>query len=224
MKELEKNILDPIRLFSYKMTHDTGFAPNPFHGILTLANCKPYMRKTKQKGDWIAGFSSVELNGDKVGEERLIFLMKVTDKVKYCQYWDNPVYKNKIPDVRSSDRINKAGDNIYEPLIADARLPEDFKQINNKHHKTEDKKIKDINGNNVLISDYFFYFGSMPVRIPKEFSPDIPKGSTRYGKRTHDPIRAYRFIKYIKDNYRTGKINNPYSWSENNFKSKFCKK
>lgn len=29
-----------IRLFSYKQTDDTGFAPNPFHGVCTLATCK----------------------------------------------------------------------------------------------------------------------------------------------------------------------------------------
>nr|WP_269667332.1 hypothetical protein [Polaromonas naphthalenivorans] len=28
------------------MTHDSGFAPNPFHGTLTLATCKPGIRRT----------------------------------------------------------------------------------------------------------------------------------------------------------------------------------
>ena len=28
-----------MRLFTYKMTHDTGFAPNPFWGFLTLTTC-----------------------------------------------------------------------------------------------------------------------------------------------------------------------------------------
>ncbi|MGE3595803.1 MAG: hypothetical protein AB7N70_09645 [Dehalococcoidia bacterium] len=42
---------------SYKMTHDTGFAPNPFWGCLTLATCKPGIRQTRGPGDWIAGFT-----------------------------------------------------------------------------------------------------------------------------------------------------------------------
>lgn len=29
-----------IRLFSYKISYDTGFAPNPFHNVLSLATCK----------------------------------------------------------------------------------------------------------------------------------------------------------------------------------------
>ena len=51
-----------IRLFSYKLTNDGGFAPNPFWGALTLATCKPQIRLSKRIGDWIAGFSSGTLN------------------------------------------------------------------------------------------------------------------------------------------------------------------
>ena len=72
-----------IRLFAYKQTYDTGFAPNPFHGVCTLATCKRYIRKHKQVGDWIAGFTSNGLNGDKVGQERLIFLMQVEEEVPF---------------------------------------------------------------------------------------------------------------------------------------------
>ena len=43
-----------MRLFAYKMTHDTGFAPNPFWGCLTLATCKPKIRESKRPGDWVA--------------------------------------------------------------------------------------------------------------------------------------------------------------------------
>lgn len=34
------------RLYAYIMTYDTGFAPNPFFGICTLACCKPKMRQS----------------------------------------------------------------------------------------------------------------------------------------------------------------------------------
>ena len=29
-----------MNCFRYKMDHDYGFAPNPFHGFLSLATCK----------------------------------------------------------------------------------------------------------------------------------------------------------------------------------------
>ena len=37
------------------MTRDYGFAPNPFFGFCTLANCKPKIRKSANVGDWIIG-------------------------------------------------------------------------------------------------------------------------------------------------------------------------
>ena len=35
-----------MEIFSYVITHDSGFAPNPFGGFLTLATCKPKIRKS----------------------------------------------------------------------------------------------------------------------------------------------------------------------------------
>ena len=34
-----------MRLFSYVVARDYGFAPNPFYEMCTLATCKPRIRK-----------------------------------------------------------------------------------------------------------------------------------------------------------------------------------
>ena len=47
-----------MKLYSYIVAHDGGFAPNPFWGYCTLANCKPKIRQTAKVGDWIVGLSS----------------------------------------------------------------------------------------------------------------------------------------------------------------------
>lgn len=72
--------------FLLQMRADSGFAPNPFFGVMTLATCRPAMRRSKCAGDWIAGFTSKALCGDDVGEERLIFLMRVTGKIPMTAY------------------------------------------------------------------------------------------------------------------------------------------
>ncbi len=46
------------RLYSYVVVSDHGFAPNPFHGYCTLANCKPRIRWRAQPGGWILGSAS----------------------------------------------------------------------------------------------------------------------------------------------------------------------
>ena len=85
------------RLFSYKLTHDTGFAPNPFFGVCTLATCKPRIRESKRVGDWIAGFTSKRLGGDEVGSERLVYLMQIAEKLPFERYHSDPRFVAKIP-------------------------------------------------------------------------------------------------------------------------------
>ena len=64
-----------MRLFTYIIVHDTGFAPNPFWRYCTLACCKPVIRRTAAKGDWIVGISP------KNSGNRLIYAMKVTEEL-----------------------------------------------------------------------------------------------------------------------------------------------
>jgi len=198
------------RLFSYKLANDSGFAPNPFHGFLTLANCKPCIRRSKIIGDWIAGFTSKQLNKDRVGNERLIYLMRVTDKIDYQEYWNNSKYSCKKPCVGSKNNIGIAGDNIYKP-----DSEKGFVQIENKNHKEKDMP-RDLSGKYVLISETFYYFGGSPIEIPQEFRPSVPKGQSSQGNRTHDLLQAESFINYVRDNFIEGIHKMPHLWSKKN--------
>lgn len=40
-----------MKLFSYVVAREYGFAPNPFFGWCTLATCKPKIRVTAEVGD-----------------------------------------------------------------------------------------------------------------------------------------------------------------------------
>jgi hypothetical protein len=199
-----------IRLFSYKLTNDSGFAPNPFGGVMTLATCKPKIREHKHPGDWIAGFTSGTLNGDTAGNERLIYLMQVTDKILISDYWNNPLYEYKKP-LADADKKRKFGDNIYKPLRKNAELPEDFKQITNISHQA-DSMMRDLSGKYVLISDKFWYFGCKPLEIPAGIRPEIPAGQSSHGSMTHDIKRAEEFISFIQTGYKKGVHGNPLSW------------
>ena len=190
------------------MADDVGFSPNPFQGFLTLANCKPCIRKSKNIGDWIAGFTSKKLNKDKVGEERLIYLMKVTNKVTYKEYWNNPEFDCKKPILHSDFVEDKAGDNIYKP---NAEQSGGFEQIDNKNHFSEDK-AHDLSGINVLISNHFFYFGGKPITIPDEIRPNVPRSQSAHGSRTYNEEKIFQLINYIETKYPMGLINKPLTW------------
>src|SRR5512132_991134 len=72
-------------LFTYRITHDTGFAPNPFGGVCTLVTCKPKIRVTAQPGDCIAAVAAVsaEIGSHK---NRLIYAMRVSEKMAMNEY------------------------------------------------------------------------------------------------------------------------------------------
>lgn len=44
------------RIYRYILTHDSGVAPCPADGLITLATCKPVIRRTAKPGDWVLGF------------------------------------------------------------------------------------------------------------------------------------------------------------------------
>src|SRR2546428_6193932 len=180
-----------MRLFSYKLTHDSGFAPNPFHGICTLATCKPRIRECKAVGDWIAGFSSAKLNGDAVGDERLIYLFQVDEKLPLESYHSSPRFAAKIPKTASLRCVDRAGDNIY------GKRNGAFFQVPNRHHAI-DALPKDTGGKYVLIGTRFYYFGSEPLIIPRTFRPNLPQGQSSHGARTHEIARVRAFIDFVQ--------------------------
>jgi len=199
-----------MRVCSYKLNVDSGFAPNPFFGQLTLATCKPGIRRTKKIGDWIAGFTSKRLAGDEVNGEKLIFLMEVTDVIEQSAYYAKKAFKRKIPDFAAVRRIERMGDNIYRPLRQPARGPDDFEQIRNPNHGSRHKK-RDLSGNRVLVSENFYYFGRRAPEIPDEIRPRIPRGQTGYGVWTKGE-RAEALVDRVQRNFRQGVLDRPHMW------------
>jgi hypothetical protein len=143
-------------LYIYSVTRDLGFAPNPFHGFCTLATCKPNIRKKAEIGDWVMGIGGANMPLQK---RKCIFLMEVTNKITFDEYWNNPEYQLKKA-VRNGSKVQVLGDNIYHTSEEGKWLQED------SHHSNADGTINENNlkrdtgkGNNVLISNNFFYFG-----------------------------------------------------------------
>jgi len=156
-----------MKTMGYKLTHDTGFAPNPFHGYLTLATCKPTIRRCRPKGDWVAGFvsdalaSNAAANGVKLKPGALVYLMEITEHpIRMEDYFEDPRFAAKKPNVRSPRPEVRCGDNIYY------RLNGGTGQLENDQHGQGDEH-RDLSGVNALVSRHFYYFGSNPF-MPAE--------------------------------------------------------
>ena len=208
-----------ITLRSYKLTHDTGFAPNPFFGSLTLATCKPGIRRTAKIGDWIAGFTSGGLCGDPVGQERLVYLMKVTERLTLAEYFCDSRFVVKRAIGCAGSEIGRRGDNIYRPLRPEAKEAAEFEQRPNPHHwnrngNCEDaaSKRRDIGGRNVLIASDYVYFGRNALVIPAALRPDVPVGQAGYGSLTHDSHRVRDFIDFVYAGKDQKMMGPPHVW------------
>jgi hypothetical protein len=199
--KIEEGMLGNTKLYSYIVTHDTGFAPNPFWGCCTLANCKPAIRRTAAIGDWIVGLSP------KASNNRIIYVMRVDEILSYGHYYRDPRFRLKIPDYSKSAVISKCGDNIYKPLPNGA-----FRQIQSMHSngicENPTKKNRDLGGKNVLISKTFYYFGSGALQLPKKFEELIVG---RSHKCRFSSELANAFIAFIADHI-AGVNGPPFVW------------
>ncbi|AQH05367.1 hypothetical protein A9R05_40825 (plasmid) [Burkholderia sp. KK1] len=143
----------------YKMTHDTGFAPNPFHGVLTLATCKPKIRACRNSGDWVAGFASQQLvtsaarRGVTIPRDGLVHLMQIQEILPLEAYFDDSRFAVKQPPRESSDAVSLCGDNIYYRNHLGQ-----YEQLENRYHTQRDIR-RDLSGVNALVAGRFYYFG-----------------------------------------------------------------
>lgn len=182
-------------LYCYKMTHDTGFAPNPYKGVLTLATCKPTIRRCAEKGFWISGWTSNLVLGknNKMykftdATQKLIYLAKVTDKMSIAEYWEK--YKEKRP--AGTDDM---GDNIYKPVKG---KDGEFEQLPNGGGHNEKNKQHDLSGKNVLICEEFYYFG---VELATTIEVDENFVVPRCKKIPLNDDKAIKIIEQAKKNY-----------------------
>uniref|UniRef100_UPI003F49B145 Nmad2 family putative nucleotide modification protein n=1 Tax=Cupriavidus taiwanensis TaxID=164546 RepID=UPI003F49B145 len=152
-----------MRLFSYVVARDFGFAPNPFGGVCTLATCKPDIRQRAMVGDWIAGIASA-------ADSRipsLTYVMRVDEVLTYDAYWKDPRFQMKKPS-RFGSVKQLFGDNIYRRDAKGTWL-----QIDSHHSLSTGANPKNIANDTkslgVLVGRRFAYWGSKAIPIPDRF-------------------------------------------------------
>lgn len=192
-----------MKLFSYIVKHDAGFAPNPFWGYCTLANCKPRIRKTAQAGDWIVGLSP------KAQGNKIVYAMQVEEILPFAAYYRDPRFACKKPSYEKGRMVMKRGDNIYEPL-AHGEFYQHRSGHSNGDKENPDSKKHDLGGKNVLLSRNYYYFGSKAIELPSEFF-EIRVGRAHKCRFSDDLIR--RFINFIS-RYPKGLQAHPALWLE----------
>lgn len=197
-----------MKLISYRVTHDNKFAPNPFFNVLTLATCKPAIRRSSnvECGDWLVGWTAASSKkyATPVGKEKLIYLACISKIIPTAQYWSD--YPQKRPDVlKGKDSPEFYGDNIYKP---DDSSSSGFSLVKNPFHRKEKNMIKDLSGKNVLICPEFFYFGAEnALTVPDEIRKDFNQ-VFRGHKYFYDENDIHKLIEFVNENQAKCKYSN----------------
>jgi hypothetical protein len=197
-----------MRLYSYIVARDFGFAPNPFFGFCTLATCKPKIRAGARVGDWIVGTGAKSRYGF---AGRLIYAMKVAEVLDFDTYWNDPRFLRKRPNLNGSLKVIY-GDNIYH---SEGRR---WVQADS-HHSLENGRpnkaniARDTGADRVLVATKFVYWGKAAPVIPKRF---------RSFRKAHEDIcckaRGYRifeedlvaaFVSWLEQQGKWGFLGDP---------------
>jgi hypothetical protein len=203
-----------MRLYSYVVARDFGFAPNPFHGVCTLATCKPRIRSVAQIGDWVLGTGSKSAGREK----RAVYAMRVTGTLTFEEYWADARFQGKKPNLRGSKK-QAFGDNIYY------RSPDTRRWCQlDSHHSLNDgspnpANIKtDTGTDRMLYSDDFVYWGGSGPELPAKFlnyGPGRLSILARRNHRTHFPVRlGEEFVSWIRSRNETGYCGEPLEWKK----------
>jgi len=205
MLETQKSGEKMEKFLFYRMTYDTGFAPNPYGDYLTLATCTPNHIRGRMNfgiGDWIVGIESKTLaqKRRKAGchpevDQCLIYAAKVSEILDLNSFFHDPRFEYKKYSRESW--VGKNGDNVY--YIEDGMwkwirghchdrkeatffpIEELDKLLKNKSIKSKYGAIlQDIKGNRVFISREFLYFGDKCLEFDKRFRSCLPVRNIKY--------------------------------------------
>ena len=181
-----------MKVYSYVLKHDTGFAPNPFWSYCTLAACTPnHMGIRPDIGDWIIGTESIN-SGNK-----LVYAMQIGFIMSFDEYYTDRRFKKKIPDKNSKDWRRHCGDNIYYKNQSGK-----WQQYPSTFHDKPENKRQDIKHPYVFIGKHFYYFGCKAVKIPSKYTALVWK---RHGvKCKHPPKVTEDFLTWLRTKFRKG--------------------
>jgi Nucleotide modification associated domain 2 len=169
-------------IYVYKLVTDNGGAPCVWRGLLSLAICKPKIRKVAKKSSFIFGFGA-KSSGYK---ERLIYVAKVTETPKVGDYYRSPKYA-KRPDC------------IYYDVSGRAQ-----RKPKASYHKDSDQRRKDVGFHfenaYVLLSNDFRYFGKKGTTDYKFIFPAIKKlvENLKRGHRVNHSVKLHNELVALK--------------------------
>ena len=105
---------DISRAYRYILTHDSGMAPCPDGGLISLATCKPVIRRVARSGDWVLGFRPGSLE-----RGLILWAGKVAEKMSHGEYQRQHSNRSDVVYRLAKDRHYERLDPAYRPWQAE---------------------------------------------------------------------------------------------------------
>jgi hypothetical protein len=204
-----------MRLFSYVVEHDFGFAPNPFHGFCTLATCKPAIRSTARIDDYVVG------TGSAVHQRQgyIVYFMRVDQIVTFEEYWTSERFAVKKPRLNAAKTV-AFGDNIYHKENGVWVQADSFHSRPGGHVHEENLRT-DTRSDKVLVGQRFAYWGGSGPEIPAEYRQ---RGRNVLAGRGHKSRSlshfAEDFVGWLQTLTQGGYLGSPTDWAPGRRKRK----
>ena len=150
MKKEQKKGL--ARLYRYVLVSDDGAAPCVDNNLLTLATCKPAIRRTAHVGDWVAGYMPKAQGGD-----LLVWIGQIAQKLNHIDY------EQRFRGRRDAAyRLNGKGE---------------AERVYPKYHTVAQDMKKDLSADALIFDPKAtWYFGSEPKQPPANLEGLKPAG------------------------------------------------
>ena len=168
-----------MRIHTYVIAVDAGSAPNYDPPFVTLAVCKPRIRRKAEVGDCVLAFAGAGVNPS--DPHAVVWAGIVTEIIPMAEYWNDRRFARKKPERTSLP------DNFYRPTH------NGLTQVPNPIHG-EDSIPRDIRGINALVFNPAWRFGAYGPRLPAEFGLRMVGGrrGERISEASADEWKALR--------------------------------
>lgn len=167
-------------IFTYRLTHDTGFAPCVDNGLLTLACCKGGTENVEKGLRYFIGRffeenlqKNIEVYISGLYSGKLLYIAKINKVIPMTEYFSKKEYEDRI-------------DQIYR--LDGEKLKRDASKLKGIHDDEHSQKC-DENGKYVLISKEFVYFGNKAIELNESILCHYPKniGQNPSGQHSRTP-------------------------------------
>lgn len=170
-----------MRVFTYVIVNDDGSAPNYDPPFVTLAVCKPQIRRGAEVGDIVLAFTGKQLGPE---PHAVRWAGIVAEKLTFAAYWRDGRFQPKKP------RQSSTPDNIYKPSRGG------LVQAPNSTHDADNVQ-RDVSGEYVLVFDPAWFFGDAISFLPANLGIRM---DSRRGHRIFElaPPRTTQLIQWLE--------------------------